>query len=548
MDESTRPPLTFYRHAFTEPLFLDAPEAYVQIWLDDNWSFFVAALFGLIVLAGVGWIKSPWRLVPPGPIGLPFIGNIFALQDQRWLFEPDCRNKHGDMIYLNILGKPILILNTQEAAADLLDRRANIYSDRPRLIMANEILTGSNSFTFSNYGDRWRRMRRAAHEGLGPNTAKDFHDVQRREAVILASDLLANPNARNAHMRRATASTILSVIYDFPSIKSEDDPDLMKIDHHIDRHAKAAAPGAHLVEIFTWMSYLPSWLAKWKREGEEWYRRDSAMFEAMVNRVQANLDDGVDRASLTASLLKDKERAGLSDRERAWLTGGMYAAGAETTSSALLWWTLAMVAYPETQRRAQAELDAVVGRSRLPTFADLPHLPYIRAMVKEVLRWRPTTPLGVPHQSTEDDWYRGFFIPKGTIVFANIFQCNNDTEIYGADARVFNPARHLDEHGNVTIGPVETKEEGHVMYGFGRRICVGRHVANNSLAIDLATVLWAANFEAGKGVSGKPLPLDVDNSVEVGLINRPVPFTCTITPRFPEASAMLADEREALVQ
>src|SRR3984957_17212101 len=89
--------------------------------------------------------------------------------------------------------------------------------------------------------------------------------------------------------------------------------------------------------------------------------------------------------------------------------------GADTTSAMMAWWMLAMGAYPETQARAQAELDAVVGRARLPTFADYPYLPYVRAMVKEVLRCRPVGPMGIPHVSTEDDWYEGMFIPKGTI-------------------------------------------------------------------------------------------------------------------------------------
>ncbi len=74
---------------------------------------------------------------------------------------------------------------------------------------------------------------------------------------------------------------------------------------------------------------------------------------------------------------------------------------------------VAMFAYPETQARAHAELDTVVGRTRLPTFADYPHLPYIRAMVKELLRWRPVAPLAAAHRTMEDDWYEGMFIPKG---------------------------------------------------------------------------------------------------------------------------------------
>jgi len=117
----------------------------------------------------------------------------------------------------------------------------------------------------------------------------------------------------------------------------------------------------------------------------------------------------------------------------------------------MAWFTLAILAYPETQARAQAELDAVVGRTRLPTFADYTHLPYIRAMVKEALRWRPVDPVGLPHRSIEDDWYEGMFIPKGTVCIANVWHLNRDPEIYGEDAAHFNPARHLDANGNTVL-------------------------------------------------------------------------------------------------
>jgi len=184
----------------------------------------------------------------------------------------------------------------------------------------------------------------------------------------------------------------------------------------------------------------------------------------------------------------------------------------------MAWWMLAMVAYPDVQKRAQAELDAVVGRTRIPTFSDLHHLPYIRAMVKEMLRWRPVDPVGLPHLSTEDDWYNGMFIPKGTIMIANVWHLNRDPEIYGADAAHFNPARFLDANGEVAPCPPETKEEGHVTYGFGRRICPGKHVANNSLFIDIAMVLWACKIEPGKDENGNVIPIDVDGWVEDGLV------------------------------
>ncbi|KAH9030399.1 cytochrome P450 [Lactarius hengduanensis] len=291
---------------------------------------------------------------------------------------------------------------------------------------------------------------------------------------------------------------------------------------------------------------------KEKRDAEYWYEKDSAMFESLFNSVREKMSKGIDRPSLVRTLIKDAEKYGLSGRENSWVAAIMYlsiiasisAGGADTTSASLAWWMLAMVAYPEVQKRAQAELDAVVGRSRTPTFADFQHLPFISAMIKETLRWRPVGPLGVPHCSSEDDWYDGMFIPKGTIVMANVWHLNRDPEIYGADAADFNPARFLDAKGDIAPCSPETKEEGHVSYGFGRRICVGKYVANNSLFIDMAMTLWACNIEPGKDERGNVIPIDVDGSVEDGLIVRPVPFKADIRPRFPEAVGLLAGERE----
>jgi len=218
--------------------------------------------------------------------------------------------------------------------------------------------------------------------------------------------------------------------------------------------------------------------------------------------------------------------------------------GSESTSTVMAWWALAMIAYPETQSRAHAEIDAVVGRERLPTFADYPRLPYVRAMVKEILRWKPAAPLAAPHRLMEDDWYEEMFIPKGTICIPNVWHINRDPEVYGENAEHFDPARYLETDGGVAPGLSDAREDGHVSYGFGRRLCVGRHMADNSLFIDIAIMLWATNIERKTDSSGRLLPLDVDGFVDHGVVVRPVPFECEISPRFPEALALLAQERE----
>jgi cytochrome P450 len=183
-----------------------------------------------------------------------------------------------------------------------------------------------------------------------------------------------------------------------------------------------------------------------------------------------------------------------------------------------MWWTLAMIAFPEAQRKAQAELDAVVGRARLPSFADAAHLPYMCAIAKEVLRWRPVAPLGIPHKATEDDWYEGMFIPKGATCLANIWQCNHDRAVFGEDADEFRPERHLDDKGELLPGPMETNQEGHASFGFGRRICIGKHLANESLFIYTARILWAATLECAKDENGNDLLPDSSAFIDEGLI------------------------------
>lgn len=95
----------------------------------------------------------------------------------------------------------------------------------------------------------------------------------------------------------------------------------------------------------------------------------------------------------------------------------------------------------------------------------------------QALRWGPAAPLGLPHASTADDYYEGYFIPAKSLIIANVELLNRDTNIWGPDAMEFKPERHLVNHEK-GLSQEEAKEEGHFTYGFGRRACIGKHVAN----------------------------------------------------------------------
>ncbi|KAI9452368.1 cytochrome P450 [Lactarius psammicola] len=423
-------------------------------------------------------------------------------------------------MYISALGKGMLMINSQRVAVDLLEKRSNIFSDRPRYISAGDFMTQNLSLILSPYGDLLRHFRRVAVAGFSKSAVQQFHPIQNREAIMLALALIKSPPTMAKNFHRHAWSIMLSVNYHLPPVESEHDPSLVGVENHVRRSLHEMHPGTRLVEFFPWLRHVPSRFAKWKRDAQYWFIHDSLMLQRLLEKVVDDLANGIDRPSFGATIIKTQSKHGLSEVERAWLAGDMLAAGGETTSTALQWWLLAMLVYPAVQARAHAELDEVVGRSRPPTFADVPFLPYIRSMVKETLRWSPIAPFGVPHASTADDWYEGMFIPKGTICLQNMRVLNFDTEVFGPNTAEFDPTRYLDEGGQVKT-VMESREEGHMSFVFGRRMCPGRYVAEGTLAIDFATLLWAMRFERPEGSRGE---LDVCTIVQSGLTAVPVPF------------------------
>ncbi|KAJ7170774.1 cytochrome P450 [Mycena crocata] len=451
----------------------------------------------------------------------------------------------GDVYSLNLAGQPVVILNSYKAAADLFDRRSTIYSDRPRLIMANEILTGGIFMIFAKYGDVWRKMRRASHEGFNLRASEKYQPEQYREAAMNVLDLINEPELWVDHFKQTTATCILSAVYAWPRIGSKHMPVINRIHAHTARIAGAVVPGAFLVEIFPWMKRFPTWMAKWKRDGLAWHEKETEMFEKLNAGVNEDMATGKAEQCFVRELIETEKRHGLSQKECAWLAGIMFSAGAETTLGTLINFVLAMTLYPDVMRKAQHELDTVVGRERLPNFGDKDSLPYIRAIIKESLRWRPVSPLAVPRCTTEDDWYDGYFIPKGTHVIPNVWAMNRDPTIF-PDFDEFRPERFLDSTGKLDQVPPDTHGMGHATFGFGRRICVGMSFASQVLFIQIAMLLWSFDFEKPLDKDGVPITPNKDECVDAGVVALPAPFQSNLVPRRPDVRSVIQKELEHL--
>ncbi|CCM06848.1 uncharacterized protein FIBRA_09153 [Fibroporia radiculosa] len=196
-----------------------------------------------------------------------------------------------------------------------------------------------------------------------------------------------------------------------------------------------------------------------------------------------------------------------------------------------------MVMHPVVQARAQAELDTVVGKTRLPTFDDRERLPYLQCVISEVFRWGVATPVGVPHRSTEDDEYNGWHIPKGTMVIANAWAMLRDERVYPEPER-FNPDRFLAGEGRAP----QADPRG-PLFGFGRRVCPGKDLAENSVFAALALVLHAFKLTPAVGADGREVR--VDGAFREHSIRHPEPFVCVIRPRLKTSAALIQQAMEA---
>jgi len=239
---------------------------------------------------------------------------------------------------------------------------------------------------------------------------------------------------------------------------------------------------------------------------------------------------------------------GLS-REGVTYTGAsMLNAGSATTTAVIQFFVLIMTEYPEVQQKAREELDRVVGQDRLPTTQDIPNLPYIRAVVQECHRFRPVGPLALPHKAMTDLYYKGYRIPKGTSVYANIWAIYRDPEFF-EDPYSFNPDRYIKspiglrkEAEEKYANNESVKQLNRLIFGTGRRFCPGVALGNNTVSLTAACLLWGFDFPSAWRVTDDGKVTDERSTsfdFRSGASHDPFTFHCDARVRSPNHARII---------
>ncbi|KAF5640841.1 oxidoreductase [Fusarium sp. NRRL 52700] len=331
---------------------------------------------------------------------------------------------------------------------------------------------------------------------------------------------------------RAVSSVILKMTYGYVVEPRTPDPLTLLIEHMMQDASVAATPLTWAVDVIPALRYLPEWFpgVSFHCAARKSNRILRMVIDVPYTFVRRQMVAGRQRLSYVSSLIDQHDCNGVKDgkldenTEKAikYTAAAMYAGGADTIVAAITSFILAMILFPAVQRKAQEELAAVIGVTRLPQHKDRKDLPYINAIIKETHRWLPIAPMGVPHVATEDTIYEGLHIPKGALLLPAVWWFLHDNNIY-SDPLSFDPDRFL--------GTRDEPDPANEMFGYGRRICPGRFIADDTLFITISRLL--ATFNITRAIDEQGNELNPKIEISPGLVGRQLEFPYSIQPRNP---------------
>ncbi|KAM6169966.1 cytochrome P450 1A4-like [Rhynchocyon petersi] len=486
-------------------------------------SFIVLVVFFILVRALRS--KDGKKVTPPGPWSFPIVGNILQLGEHPYLTFMEMRKKYGDVFLIKLGMVPVVVVNGMEMVKQVLLKDGEHFAGRPNM-QSFAVLAEGKSLTFSvNYGESWKLHKKIASNALRTFSKAEAksstcsclleeHVTEEVSELVKAFRELTSKNGGfdpRSVITCAVANVVCALC--FGKRYEHNDEEFLKIVKTNDELLKASS-AANPADFIPCFRYLPLRIVNAPRE---FYR---ALNQFIAQHVQDHFitydkDHIRDITDALINTCHNKHAAAktatLNDDEIISTVSDLFGAGFETVSTCLYWSFLYLICYPEIQAKIQEEIDKNIGL-KSPRFEDKKLLPYTEAFINEIFRHVSFLPFTIPHCTTVDTTLNGYFIPRKTCIFINMYQVNHDETLW-EDPNLFRPERFLREKGELNKSLVEKV----LMFGMGIRKCLGEDVARNEIFIFLTTILQQLKLEKCPGAH-------LDLTPMYGLVMKPRPY------------------------
>jgi cytochrome P450 len=483
------------------------------------------------------WLRRDTRLdTIPGPKGWPIIGFGWSLPPKAPTLFRQWASEYGELFKMRIGWYDCVVVNSPDAIREIFEKQAISTSSKAPSPLGHDVVTMGRRMPTMPYGPHWRAQRSVVRQILSVPMTLTLVPTQEFEVKQLLWDLATNnENQRDfyVHMRRFIFSQLMTNTFGI-RINEWDHPDANFAARSQGLIRETSKPGAFYVDELPPLQLLPEWLQPGRSRAEKAAKELIDIKMRLWRRLEKQLEAGHAPACYGREILESKESwyaQGLTDEDLAWVASGLVEAGFETSAAGLNTLILQLAGNPRVQKKAQEELMRVVGKDRLPTFADMPNLPYIRACVKEALRINPILAPGIRHYTDNDVTYKGQVIPKGTVLYANTAFLHYDPARYD-NPEEFRPERYLEHQlwSSDYAAMSDPYKRDHFTFSTGRRTCPGARLAEMALDIGIANIMWAFEVRPPviNGVEGK---VDTSqNAYPEGGFTPPKPFAVRFVP------------------
>ncbi|XP_067249390.1 steroid 21-hydroxylase [Chanodichthys erythropterus] len=464
---------------------------------------------------------SPLSPALPGPFSLPLLGNMLDLaKDHLPIHLTALAHRYGNIYRLNCGSTTMVILNNSEIIREALIKKWSDFAGRPHSYTADIVSGGGRTISLGDFSEEWKAHRRVTHSALQRCTTDSLHSVIEKQAHHLCQ-VLRDYEGKAVDLSEdftvAASNVITTLTFDKTYDKSSEE--LQKLQDCLNKIVSLwGSPWISALDSFPLLRKLPN--PPFSRLMKEVARRDE-LIGKHIDEFKRR--DHKDSATLTSSLLQCLEppqgatnQMTLTDTHVHMTTVDLLIGGTETTA-ALLNWTVAFLLHrPEVQNKVYEELCGVLD-VRYPQYSDRHRLPYLCALINEMLRLRPVAPLAVPHRAIRNSSIAGYFIPQNTIIIPNLYGAHHDPDVWN-DPYSFKPERFLEGGG----GSLRSL----IPFGGGARLCLGEAVAKMEMFLFTAYLL--RDFQFLPASKEEPLP---DLRGVASVVLKVKPYTVIAHPR-----------------